>query len=237
MARQRTLKPSFFTNEELGECSPLVRLFFAGLWCWADREGYLEDRPRKLKAEVLPYDQADGEALVAELVARGLLERLVVDGTKVLRIPTFLKHQDPHPRETPSRFAQGAPKANLGMEEQVSSPASPSCPSRPSSPSRPASPPSPPASLAPLPDWLAGIQEALGQHFGKTVSVGKDPATVMEAFSRRKDYLSATGYDDPVSVLLGDCLAVAEKSRNGTPGTLSFFVGWLNNATPKVKHA
>jgi hypothetical protein len=235
MARQRNLKPTFFTNEDLGECTPLARLFFAGLWCWADREGYLEDRPRRLRAEILPYDQVDGEQLVLELVGKGLLERLEVDGERVLRIPTFLKHQNPHPRETPSRFAQGAPLADQGMEEQQGSPASPSH-LLTSSPSHLPVPPCPPSQLASVPDWLAGVKENLERELHKALAVGKDPVAVVEMFTRRRDYLAEQGYPDPESTLVGDCLAVAKKARE-SPGTLAFFVGWLDRHTPKPRRA
>jgi len=48
MARSRNIKPGFFRNEMLAECSPLARLLFAGLWCLADRFGRLEDRPKRI---------------------------------------------------------------------------------------------------------------------------------------------------------------------------------------------
>jgi hypothetical protein len=214
----------------------LARLFFAGLWCWADREGYVEDRPRRLRAQILPYDDASGEALVGELVARGLVQRLEVSGERVLYLPTFKKHQDPHPRETPSRFAQGAPKADLGGVEQVSSPSKPSSPSSPSSPSDISSQPIPiNVGMAVIPDWLAGVQEELGQALNTSLGVGKDPAVVVEAFSRRRAYLAAEGYPDPDSTLVGDCLGATARSKPGAgkPSSLAFFVGWLNRATPK----
>jgi len=34
----------------------LARLLYPGLWMLADREGRLEDRPLRIKAEILPYD-------------------------------------------------------------------------------------------------------------------------------------------------------------------------------------
>ena len=120
MARKRTIDPGFFRNEDLGECSPLARLLFAGLWCWADREGRLEDRPKRLRAEILPYDSADGVALVDELVARGFLKRYEAGGVRVLQIVAFGKFQVPHPRETPSALpsdpgcAEGSPKVDPG---------------------------------------------------------------------------------------------------------------------------
>jgi hypothetical protein len=147
VARKRTIAPGFFKNEDLGDCSPLARLLFAGLWCWADRLGRLEDRPRRLRAEILPYDDsADGEALVAELASRGFVERYEVNETRVLQIVNFRTYQDPHPREALSTLPnkdgsmpeqdQGQPKANPGRTQgepgEEPSPASPSSPSSPS---------------------------------------------------------------------------------------------------------
>lgn len=100
MARCRTIKPSFFSNETLAECSPLARILFAGLWCWADRHGRLEDRPRRIKAEVLPYDNADADVLLAELEHRGFIDRYESGGVRVVQIVAFGKHQKPHPKET-----------------------------------------------------------------------------------------------------------------------------------------
>ena len=73
MARSRNIKPGFFLNDELAECDPLARLLFAGLWCIADREGRLEDRPKRIKAEVLPYDDCDVDELLNQLAERSLL--------------------------------------------------------------------------------------------------------------------------------------------------------------------
>jgi hypothetical protein len=128
MARQRNIAPGFFRNEDLGECSPLARLLYAGLWCWADRLGRVEDRPRRLKAEILPYDEGDGESLVAELARRGFLRRYEAAGQKVIQIVNFERYQKPHPREAVSILpdeagrvegdAEGSPKADLGRTEE-----------------------------------------------------------------------------------------------------------------------
>jgi hypothetical protein len=64
MARARNIKPGFFLNDELAECEPLARLLFAGLWCIADREGRLEDKPKRIKVEILPYDDCDIDYLL-----------------------------------------------------------------------------------------------------------------------------------------------------------------------------
>jgi hypothetical protein len=102
MARMRTLKPQFFLNEGLAEIEPLGRLLFQGLWCLADRVGRLEDRPRRIKAEVLPYDDADVEALLDRLHQRGFIQRYEVAGGRYIVISTFTKHQSPHVKEAES---------------------------------------------------------------------------------------------------------------------------------------
>lgn len=112
--RARNLKPGFFTNETLAELPPLTRIFFEGLWCAADREGRMEYRPKKLKAEILPYDRADIPAMVVSLSERGFVTAYQVDDCEYLRVNNFLKHQNPHPRETASNIPeleQGKAKA------------------------------------------------------------------------------------------------------------------------------
>lgn len=102
MSRARNLKPGFFKNELLAECPPLARILFQGLWCEADREGRLEDRPKRLKAEYLPYDNCDADALLGELVARGFIVRYESNGCRYIAVLAFSKHQNPHVREPAS---------------------------------------------------------------------------------------------------------------------------------------
>lgn len=102
MARARNIKPAFFKNELLAECPPLARLLFVGLWCVADREGRLEDRPKRLKVEILPYDDCDVDELLGILATRGFIERYVMDDVPCILIPAFKRHQNPHHREASS---------------------------------------------------------------------------------------------------------------------------------------
>ena len=102
MARTRDVKPGFFINEDLAEVDPLGRLLFIGMWTIADREGRLEDRPRRIKAELLPYDNCDGEQLITDLHAKGFLIRYSVDGINYIQIVNFSKHQNLHPKENES---------------------------------------------------------------------------------------------------------------------------------------
>lgn len=119
MARVRNLDPGFFTNEELVELPFEFRLLFAGLWTLADREGRLEDRPKRIRMELFPCDAVDCDAGLQALHDAGLVVRYSVDGAAYLWIPKFHDHQRPHPRETPSRIPafQGAPQAGQGRAE------------------------------------------------------------------------------------------------------------------------
>lgn len=102
MARARNIKPGFFKNEDLAECSAWARLCFAGLWTLADREGRLEDRPKRIKGELFAFDTVDVEPLLAELVQYGFIVRYTADTQRCIQIVAFLKHQNPHHKEPPS---------------------------------------------------------------------------------------------------------------------------------------
>lgn len=102
MARARSLKPGFFNNEDLIELKFEYRLLFAGLWTLADREGRLEDRPKKIKLSVFPGDDVDIENGLASLEHRKFIVRYVSNGIKYIQVASWKKHQSPHVKEAPS---------------------------------------------------------------------------------------------------------------------------------------
>lgn len=102
MSRARNLKPAFFKNEQLAELPFEYRLLFEGLWCLADRCGRLEDRPKRIKAEVFPYDDVDTDKGLSELQRVGMILRYSVNETAYIQILTFEKHQNPHCKEADS---------------------------------------------------------------------------------------------------------------------------------------
>lgn len=97
--RSRNIKPGFFKNDQLAECSCWARLLFPGLWMLADREGRLEDRPKRIKGELLPFDGQDVEPLLQELTERGFIYRYAVAGQNYIQVLNFSKHQSPHHSE------------------------------------------------------------------------------------------------------------------------------------------
>lgn len=91
--RIRTIKPDFFKHDKISELKPLARLLFIALWCLADRRGRLEDRPKRIKVECLPYDECDVDGLLWELHSAGFLDRYEIDGVQLIEISSFEKHQ------------------------------------------------------------------------------------------------------------------------------------------------
>lgn len=103
MARSRNIKPGMFKNEILGVADPLYTLCFQGLWVLADREGRLEDRPLRIKAETFPYREGiDIEAMLDWLASSGFIKRYQVLGNRYIQILNFGKHQNPHKNESAS---------------------------------------------------------------------------------------------------------------------------------------
>lgn len=99
MARIRSIKPAFFLNEDVASLPLQWRLLFVGLWTQADREGRLEDRPMRLKAALFPYDDLSIDDGLGCLAHAGLIIRYELGGRKLICIPTWKRHQQPHIRE------------------------------------------------------------------------------------------------------------------------------------------
>lgn len=102
--RSRNIKPGFFKNELLAELSHADRLLFIGLWCLADREGRLEDRPKRIKMELMPMDDYDVSTGLKALESLGFIARYVFDGQGIIEVSSFSKHQSPHGTEKDSEL-------------------------------------------------------------------------------------------------------------------------------------
>ena len=101
--RARNIKPSLFRNELLAVADPLYTIVFQGLWCMADREGRLEDRPAKIHFDVNPGRPIEGtERSLAWLAESGFIERYEAAGRKFIQVVNFGKHQNPHCKEPAS---------------------------------------------------------------------------------------------------------------------------------------
>ncbi len=124
MSRIRTIKPDFFLDDELAELSPLTRLLFIGLWTLADCQGRMEDRPKRIRAQLHPFDDGDTDAMLQALHDAGFITRYEADGKRYLEIRTFTKHQrltgkeaeacSEMPAPEPYATANRKPSGNIG---------------------------------------------------------------------------------------------------------------------------
>jgi len=77
MARNRMIKPEFWSSETLMRVSRDARLTFIGIWNFCDDYGFILRSTRSIIGDVYPYDETVTEAKltgwVNELVEQGLL--------------------------------------------------------------------------------------------------------------------------------------------------------------------
>lgn len=107
MARTRQIKPGFFLHTELSELEPICRLLFIGLWTVADREGRLKLNPKRLTAELLPYESGGTTVLLRCLRRLALSDFLNLygdDSSDYIEIVNFKKHQHIHRDEKASEL-------------------------------------------------------------------------------------------------------------------------------------
>lgn len=95
MARHRVIKPEYFTNEQVVECSTNARLLFVGMWCFCDDGGIHPASAARLKMEVFPADAFGNDQIlewISELKNVGLLESYLFEGKEFWRV-TGWHHQ------------------------------------------------------------------------------------------------------------------------------------------------
>ena len=95
MARIRTVKPEFWSSEQVMSCCPMARLLFIGLWNFCDDGGNHPLAPRTIKALVFPGDDITTEEvsnLLGELEGADLIESYWVAGKNYFHVRGW-KHQ------------------------------------------------------------------------------------------------------------------------------------------------
>jgi hypothetical protein len=116
--RSRNIKPGFFKNDVLAGCSFESRLLFIGLWCMADKEGRIEKRPLRIKAEIFPYDDINIHRELTVLERNAFIATYKVDDKEYLQVINFVVHQSPHHTEAKSKL----PSISAGCIVPVNSP-------------------------------------------------------------------------------------------------------------------
>jgi hypothetical protein len=96
MARIRTIKPEFWTSEQVVDCSPIARLLFIGMLNFCDDAGRHIASTRRLKMEVFPADDLAAEdiaGMIEQLIKAGLLVAYENGGERFWEVTGWDRHQ------------------------------------------------------------------------------------------------------------------------------------------------
>lgn len=136
MARIRTIKPEFWTSEQVAECSPTTRLLFIGLWSFCDDNGIHPASFKRIKMEIFPSDaipESELQAAIQELITSRLLYEYEIASKRYWQVTGWHNHQRidrptykfplPNANETPERiprFDEQSPTIQRGIVEHSS---------------------------------------------------------------------------------------------------------------------
>ena len=127
MARIRSIKPEYWSDERMASVGLQARLLFIGLLNLADDEGRLRGHPALVRGALFPYDSltnADVAGWLEELEDAGRIQRYQVDGESFVWVRNFGKHQKID-RPTPSKFpapSDGSMSPRRVLDEPSTSP-------------------------------------------------------------------------------------------------------------------
>lgn len=96
MSRIRTVKPEFWTSEQVISCSPIARLLFIGLWSFCDDNGVHPASYIRLKAEVFPADSFNTHEIkqwISELINNKLIREYMIDAKAYWIVTGWKQHQ------------------------------------------------------------------------------------------------------------------------------------------------
>jgi hypothetical protein len=106
MARIRTIKPDFWTDEKVVELDFADRLLFIGMWNFADDQGYLDFSLKRVKMQVFPGDDVDVSRGLQRLHELGLIRLYSSPEGFVIHLINWEKHQRVS-NPSRARFVQG----------------------------------------------------------------------------------------------------------------------------------
>lgn len=97
MARQRMIKPEFFSSSSMSQCSIATRLAFIGLWTAADDKGNCKLEVKKLNRMIFDDDDEITDdmflVMLAELEANKCIKLYLVDDDLFFYISNFSTYQ------------------------------------------------------------------------------------------------------------------------------------------------
>jgi hypothetical protein len=122
MGRIRSLRPEGVRSLQLAEVSPAERWTLAGLWCFVDDEGRIEDNARIIKAEVYPYDDitvAEVEEQLAHFASADLICRYEDPSGRFLHVIGFTGDQKELPFAQRPNKPTPSTRPGCGREHSV----------------------------------------------------------------------------------------------------------------------
>lgn len=97
MARNRMIKPEFWTSKTISKLSYEARLLFIGMWNFSDDYGVSLYNTRKILGDIFPNEQKINESkiedLLQELMTQGLIYPVSYDESNYLIISSWEEHQ------------------------------------------------------------------------------------------------------------------------------------------------
>lgn len=97
MSRIRTVKPEFWTSEQVASCSRDARLLFIGIWNYSDDNGIHPKSFKRLKMEIFPGDddcsERDLERWIKELITCGLIMEYSINQKEYWYVTGWKNHQ------------------------------------------------------------------------------------------------------------------------------------------------
>lgn len=118
MARIRTIKPEFWSDEKTGKLSAFATKLFLGMLTFSDDYGVIEFNSSQLRARIFPYNNGSLTKRIEAIIHQELsvlVRQFVYNDKKFLQITNFSKHQRiDHPGKTT------VPKATLAKIRESS---------------------------------------------------------------------------------------------------------------------
>lgn len=106
VARIRSIHPGLFTDEAFASLSMPARVLLLGLWTEADDQGIFDWKPITIKMRIMPVDNVDVPALMAELERADVIRKFDQDSKPLGAIRNFCKYQKPKtPKYRPLKSA------------------------------------------------------------------------------------------------------------------------------------
>lgn len=96
MARNRTIKASFWSDVKIGELKRDARLLYIGMWNFADDCGVVSSDSRFLKANIFPFDDIKPKEIddwLKSLESSGMIAPIKYNGEDYYAVVNFGRHQ------------------------------------------------------------------------------------------------------------------------------------------------